>query len=234
MQIIKVNNLNELSIKAAEIIQNQIYYKNNSVLGLATGSTPLGAYAELIKLHQIDKLDFSNVKTINLDEYCGLGVNDEQSYSYYMNHHLFNHVNINHDNINIPNGLARSVEEECIRYDKVVESLEGIDLQLLGIGDNGHIGFNEPSDELSIHTHKVKLHDSTIEANSRFFNSVDDTPKYAITLGMGPILEAKHVLLIAGKSKVSIVKKALYGPVTPKLPASYLQNHPNLTVIQEI
>ncbi len=233
MRIIHTENYEQLSRQAANIIAAQVILKPDSVLGLATGSTPIGAYDQLIKMYKSGDLDFSKVTTVNLDEYCGLTPDNDQSYRYFMNTHLFNHVNVDPEKTNVPSGIAVDPEAECVRYDKLIEDLGGIDLQLLGIGHNGHIGFNEPDDKYTKETHIVKLGESTIEANSRFFESYDDVPKQAITMGIKSIMNAKKVLLIAsGKDKQEIVKKAFFGPVTPAVPASILQLHPDLTVIE--
>lgn len=232
MNFIKVKTYEELSIRASAIICGQVAMKPNCVLGLATGSSPLGTYARIIEKNNAGEVDFSKVKSINLDEYVGLSGEHEQSYRYFMNNNLFKHININIDNTYVPNGCATDIEAECKAYDSLIESLGGIDLQLLGIGYDGHIGFNEPDTYFEKATHMVKLDDSTIEANSRFFASRNDVPVTAITMGMGGIMSAKKVLLIAnGKGKRDIVEKAFFGPITPKVPASILQLHPDLTVI---
>ena len=232
MNFIKVKTYEELSICASAIICGQVAMKPNCVLGLATGSSPLGTYARIIEKNNAGEVDFSKVKSINLDEYVGLSSEHEQSYRYFMNNNLFKHININIDNTYVPNGCATDIEAECKAYDSLIESLGGIDLQLLGIGYDGHIGFNEPDTYFEKATHMVKLDDSTIEANSRFFASRNDVPVTAITMGMGGIMSAKKVLLIAnGKGKRDIVEKAFFGPITPKVPASILQLHPDLTVI---
>ncbi len=233
MRIIHTENYEQLSRQAANIISAQIISKPNCVLGLATGSTPIGAYKELIARYENGDLDFSEVTTVNLDEYCGLTPDNDQSYRYFMNKNLFNSVNVDMAKTNVPSGIAEDPEAECKRYDALIEELGGIDLQLLGIGHNGHIGFNEPDDKYTKETHIVKLGDSTIEANSRFFASYDDVPKSAITMGIKSIMNAKKVLLVAsGKDKQEILKKALFGPVTPNVPASILQLHPDLIVIE--
>ena len=232
MDFIKVNTYEELSARAAAIICGQVAMKPQCILGLATGSSPLGTYAIMAEKNKAGEIDFSRVKTVNLDEYVGLDSNHDQSYRYFMNHNLFHHINIDISNTYVPNGCAKDIAAECEAYDKLIESLGGIDLQLLGIGYDGHIGFNEPDTQFEKATHKVTLDDSTIEANSRFFASRDDVPKTALTMGMGGIMSAKKVLLIAnGKGKKDIVEKAFFGPITPAVPASILQLHPNLTVI---
>lgn len=232
MNIIETKDYYELSRKVANIISAQIILKPNSVLGLATGSTPIGTYKQLIEWYKKGDLDFSKVQTINLDEYCGLSGDNDQSYRYFMNHNLFDHININKDNTHVPNGLASNLEEECARYDKLITDLGGIDVQLLGIGLNGHIGFNEPDLSFEKTTHIVDLDESTIAANSRFFSSIDEVPKKAITMGIKSIMQSKKVILVAnGPEKRDILDKALHGPVNPNVPASILQFHPDLTVV---
>ena len=232
MRVIETKSYAELSRKAANLISAQVLSKPDSVLGLATGSTPIGTYKQLIEWYEKGDLDFSEVKSINLDEYVGLTGDHDQSYRYFMNTNLFNHVNIDKAKTNVPSGVAEDLEAECERYDALIESMGGIDLQLLGIGHNGHIGFNEPADSFVVPTHVVELGETTINANARFFSSADEVPKKAVTMGIKAIMQAKKVLLIAnGKDKKDIVEKALYGPVTPEVPASILQLHPDLTVV---
>jgi len=232
MKFIKVKNYEELSKITANIIAAQIVLKPNSVLGLATGSTPIGTYKALINKNQNGDVDFSKVKTINLDEYVGLSVDNPQSYRYFMDNNLFNHINIDKNNTFVPNGNIKDVENSTQDYDNLVENMGGIDLQLLGIGVDGHIGFNEPDDVFTKETHIVKLDNSTIEANSRFFTCKENVPKQAITLGVGGILNAKKILLIAnGKNKKDILEKAIYGKITPQVPASILQLHNDVVVI---
>ncbi|MBO5357675.1 MAG: glucosamine-6-phosphate deaminase [Clostridia bacterium] len=232
MNFIKVNTYEELSSRAAAIICGQVALKPKCVLGLATGSSPLGTYEKIAEKNRAGEIDFSKVKTVNLDEYVGLSGDHEQSYRYFMNNNLFKHINIDINNTYVPNGCATDIEAECKAYDSLIEGLGGIDLQLLGIGYDGHIGFNEPDTYFEKATHMVTLDSSTIEANSRFFASRNDVPVTAITMGMGGIMSAKRVLLIAnGKGKRDIVEKAFFGPITPALPASILQLHPDLTVI---
>ena len=232
MKIIIAENYEKMSRAAADLIAAQILEKPNCVLGLATGSTPIGAYENLVKRYENGELDFSAVTSVNLDEYCGLDETNDQSYRYFMNDHLFNHVNISKEKTFVPNGMAEDYEAEGKRYDALIDSLGGIDLQLLGIGHNGHIGFNEPADHFPVGTHPVALNEKTIQANARFFATIDDVPKSAITMGIRAIMQAKKVLLIAGGAdKAEILKKALLGPVTPEVPASILQLHGDLTVI---
>lgn len=232
MNFITVKSYDELSVKAANIIASQIIMKPNCVLGLATGSSPVGTYKELIKKCNAGELDFSTVTSVNLDEYVGLNGDHDQSYRYFMNTNLFNHVNIDKAKTAVPSGISDDLAAEGAAYDKHIADLGGIDLQLLGIGLDGHIGFNEPADVFTKETHVVDLHESTIEANARFFESIDDVPKKAITMGMGAIMNAKKVLLVAnGANKKEILEKAFFGPITPQVPASILQLHPDVTVI---
>lgn len=234
MKIISASDYQSMSRKAANIISAQVILFPNSVLGLATGSTPLGVYNQIIEWYCKGDLDFSCVRSVNLDEYCGLSGDHAQSYRYYMNQNFFNHINIKMENTNVPNGLATDFEEEGRRYDQLITDFGSIDLQLLGIGHTGHIGFNEPADAFDKKTHKVKLSQQTIDANSRFFNNLDEVPKYAITMGIKSIMQAKNLLLVAnGAEKADILEKALFGPVTPKIPASIIQLHPNLTVVAD-
>jgi glucosamine-6-phosphate deaminase len=231
MNIIRVNSYDELSRITAEMIEVQILQKPNSVLGLATGTSPLGTYDYLVEEYKKGILDFSNVKTINLDEYYGLDETNPQSYRYFMNTKLFDKINIAKENTFLPNGKADDINRECKRYHSIIARLGGIDLQLLGIGYNGHIGFNEPSDIFSKAVHTVALTESTIEANSRLFASIEDVPKKAITIGIGEIMKARKIVLIAGKEKSEIVEKAFCGDITPNVPASILQLHNDFTVV---
>lgn len=232
MKIVKMKNYDEVSEKAARLIAAQIELKPECVLGLATGSTPIGTYKKLIQWCEEGDVDFSQVTSINLDEYVGLGGEDDQSYRYFMDHNLFEHVNIDINNTYVPDGKAKDLKMECEKYDAKIKSVGGIDLQLLGIGNNGHIGFNEPEEFFVTGTHVVDLGESTIEANSRFFESADMVPRQAITMGMKGIMQAKKVVLIAnGAKKVEIIKKAVEGPVDPMVPASILQLHSDCTII---
>ena len=232
MKIIKTADYNEMSRKAANIIAAQMILKPNSVLGLATGSSPIGTYKELIKKCEAGDIDFSDITTVNLDEYRGLPRTNDQSYYYFMNDNLFNHVNIDKDRTHVPNGEVADAEEECGNYEALIKSLGGVDLQLLGLGHNGHIGFNEPADEFAKVTNCVDLQESTIEANKRFFASIDDVPRQAYTMGIGTIMAAKKILVVvSGADKAAIVKKAFTGPVTPRVPASILQMHADVTVV---
>ncbi len=232
MRIYKEKDYDAMSRRAASIIAAQVILKPDCVLGLATGSSPIGAYKRLAKQYQKGKLDFSAVRTVNLDEYKGLGTGDEQSYITFMNENLFSKINIAKENTNVPNGLNKDAVAECARYDKVIEGMGGIDLQLLGIGNNGHIGFNEPAESFADGTHMVTLTEGTREANARFFESLDEVPTAAYTMGVGSIMRAKMILLIAsGKAKAQAVKDTVSGPVTPRVPASVLQLHPNVVLV---
>ncbi len=232
MKYIVVKTYEELSNKAADLIAAQILVKPNCVLGLATGSSPVGTYKRLIEDNKAGKIDFSTVTSVNLDEYVGLDGSNDQSYRYFMNDNLFNHVNIDKAKTFVPSGLAEDLAAEGEAYDAMIKELGGIDLQLLGIGLDGHIGFNEPDAYFTGPTHQVTLDESTIEANARFFASKDEVPTTAITMGMMSIMQAKKVLLIAnGAAKKAIVEKAFFGPIDPQVPASILQLHPDVTVI---
>lgn len=232
MKFITVDTYKKLSRQAANIISAQVILKPDSVLGLATGSSPLGTYKQLIEWYEKGDIDFSKVTSVNLDEYVGLDGTNDQSYRYFMNKNFFEHINIDINNTFVPNGCAVDLAGEGKRYDEHIAELGGIDLQLLGIGLDGHIGFNEPDKYFVKSTHVVDLHESTIKANSRFFANIDEVPKRAITMGMVSIMQAKKILLIAsGKEKRDILKKAFYGPITPEIPASILQLHPDITVI---
>lgn len=234
MRIYESNDYNELSRKAANIISAQIIIKPNCVLGLATGSSPIGTYKQLIEWYKKGDLDFSEVRTVNLDEYRGLDITSDQSYVYFMHHNFFDHININQKNINIPNGKNLDDKQECARYEKIINDLGGIDLQLLGIGRNGHIGFNEPNSAFEKNTHCVNLTESTIEANKRFFASADDVPRQAYTMGIRSIMHARKILLIAnGEDKAEALYKSFFGPVTPEVPASVLQLHQDVTIVAD-
>ena len=222
----------DVSRKAANIMSAQIIMKPNAVLGLATGSTPVGMYKQLIEWYKKGDLDFSQITSVNLDEYKGLPRDNDQSYYYFMNHNLFDHINIDKANTHVPNGMEPDAAKECANYEELIKSLGGVDLQLLGLGHNGHIGFNEPAEEFDKVTHCVDLQESTIEANKRFFESADDVPRQAYTMGIGTIMSAKKiVVVVSGEDKADIVKRAFSGPVTPSVPASILQMHPDVTVI---
>ena len=232
MRIIETKDYADMSRKAANIIAAQIIMKPASVLGLATGSSPIGTYDNLVAMYENGDLDFSDITTVNLDEYKGLDRANDQSYYYFMHKNLFDRVNIDPERTNVPNGMEPDAEKECKRYEEFINSLGGVDLQLLGLGHNGHIGFNEPAPAFDKVTHCVDLTESTIEANKRFFASADDVPRQAYTMGIGTIMRAKKVLLVAsGEDKADIVAKAFFGDVTPDVPASILQMHPDVTIV---
>ena len=248
MRIIKTKSYEEMSALATGILGAQVLLKPACVLGLATGSSPIGAYEGLVREHGKGLLDFSLVRTVNLDEYCGLNPTDpqvssvnldeykglsgdnDQSYRYFMEDRLFGKVNIKKENTFLPDGCALDMAAECRRYEGLVNSLQ-VDLQLLGIGHNGHIGFNEPAESFPCQVHQVALAQSTIQANSRLFERVEDVPTQAVTMGIGTIMKAKRILLIAGPDKAEIVERSMFGPITPQVPASVLQLHPDVTVI---
>lgn len=232
MKIYKAKDYKEMSRKAANIISAQVIMKPNCVLGLATGSTPIGTYDQLVEWYNKGDLDFSEVTTVNLDEYKGLPRTNDQSYYYFMHQHLFDRVNIDPERTNVPNGMEPDAEKECGRYEELIRSLGGVDLQLLGLGHNGHIGFNEPGEAFEKETHCVDLTESTIEANKRFFASADDVPKQAYTMGIKTIMQAKKILIVVnGENKADIVERAFFGPVTPEVPASILQLHNDVTLV---
>lgn len=233
MRVIVKKDYESISKEAANIIKDEMVKNPNIVLGLATGSTPVGMYQELIRFHKEEGLDFSNVTTFNLDEYVGIDDDHPNSYHYFMKDVLFDHININMENTFVPDGKAEDPESYCREYDRLIEEKGGIDIQILGIGENGHIAFNEPDKKLNVGTSIVDLTQSTIEANSRFFDSIDEVPKTAITMGIGSIMKAKKIILLAnGKKKAKVIKELLKGEkITTDLPASMLLLHPDVTVI---
>lgn len=232
MKIIATDSYYQMSRMAANLISAQIIMKPNCVLGLATGSTPIGIYEQLIRWYEKGDLDFSQVTTINLDEYKGLSPENDQSYRYFMNKNFFHAINIRKEYTYVPNGLEPDSEKACRDYNKIITDCGGIDLQLLGLGLNGHIGFNEPGAAFEKETHCVDLSESTIRANSRFFASMEEVPKQAYTMGIKTIMQAKKILIVVnGKEKAQIVKEAFFGPITPKVPASVLQLHNDVTMV---
>lgn len=234
MKLYRAKDYYDMSRKAANIISAQVIMKPNCVLGLATGSTPVGIYKQLIEWYNKGDLDFSRVKTANLDEYKGLTKVNDQSYYHFMRENLFCHVNIEEKNTNIPDGTEPDAQKEAARYEETIQNLGGIDLQLLGLGHNGHIGFNEPSDIFPKDTHIVDLQESTIEANQRFFESIDQVPRQAYTMGIGTIMGAKKILLVvSGGDKADILHEVIKGPVTPRVPASILQLHPDVIIVAD-
>lgn len=234
MRIYAAKNYADLSRKAANIISAQVIMKPNAVLGLATGSTPVGAYRQLIEWYNKGDVDFFQISSVNLDEYKGLSGEHDQSYRYFMNHNFFDHINIKKENTNVPNGLAPDAEAECQRYNYVIKTLGGIDLQLLGIGGNGHIGFNEPGTAFEKETHLVTLTEQTRESNARFFAGLDEVPTHAFTMGIKSIMSAKKILLLAtGENKARALYDSFFGPVIPGVPASILQLHNDCTIIAD-
>lgn len=234
MRIVKVRDYQDMSKKAADIISAQVVLNPSSVLGLATGSTPEGIYQHLAEKHRLGDLDFKDIKTVNLDEYKGISKSHPQSYTYYMKTKLFNFINIKPENTYLPDGDNEDGQLECKRYRDIIQRAGGIDLQLLGLGNNGHIGFNEPGEAFEKEVHCVDLSETTITANARFFYSMDEVPKQAYTMGIGNIMRArKIVVVVSGKEKAEITQKVLFGPVTPKVPGSILQLHSDVTVIAD-
>lgn len=226
------NSYEELSAYSAELVAGVIREKEDAVLGLATGSSPMGLYEELIKLYDDGNLDFSKVKSINLDEYVGLDGTHNQSYRYFMDLNLFNHINIDKNNTHVPDGVAEDLLKGAEKYDELIDSMGGIDVQILGIGPNGHIGFNEPAEKLNLNTHVADLKAETIQANARFFASESDVPTQAVTMGMGPIMKAKKVILIAsGENKAWAVKSLIDDVITTTIPATLLKLHSDVTVL---
>ena len=234
MKIIHARDYDHMSRQAANIISAQVILKPNSVLGLATGASPIGTYRQLIEWYRKGDLDFGQVRTVNLDEYVGLAPEDEQSYACFMRRNFFDSVNIYPSNTYIPYGLNPHAEDECSRYDAVIRALGGIDLQLLGLGPNGHIGFNEPADFFTKGTHMVSLSEATIQANKRFFEKEEDVPRFAYTMGICDIMQAERVVMVvSGAAKAPVVRDAFFGPVTPRVPASILQLHKDFTLVAD-
>lgn len=232
MQVYVAESYADMSRKAANILSAQVILKPDTVMGLATGSSPVGTYQQLIEWYKKGDLDFAQVRTVNLDEYAGLAPEHSQSYRRFMQENFFDHINIPRENTHVPNGLAPDLEAECRRYNQVIQSLGGIDIQLLGMGHNGHIGFNEPGQAFELETHVVDLTDNTIEANARFFASRDEVPRQAITMGIKSIMQAQRiVMVVSGEDKADIVRAAFAGPVVPQVPASILQMHPNFILV---
>lgn len=232
MKVVITKNYEELSKVAAKEMSEVIRSNPSAILGLATGGSPIGMYKELIRMNKDGEIDFSKVTTVNLDEYVGLSGDHPQSYRYFMNDNLFNHINIDKKNTYVPNGLAKDVEEECKSYDSKIAQLGGTDVQLLGIGNNGHIAFNEPDEFLVSGTHLTNLTENTIKANSRFFDSIDEVPKTALTMGLGGIMKSKKIIVIAsGESKAEAVKEMVSGKISTNMPASMLQMHRDVVVI---
>ena len=234
MKIYRAKDYNDMSRKAANLISAQILLKPNCVLGLATGSTPLGTYRQLVERYNQGDLDFSEITTVNLDEYKGLTHDNSQSYYYFMNENLFSKVNINKSKVFLPDGTEPDSETACQKYNEILHAVGVIDLQLLGLGHNGHIGFNEPADFFTTETHCITLSERTIQANARFFATAEEVPRQAYTMGIKTIMSAEKVLVvISGEDKADIVKKAFFGPITPQVPAPILQLHRNAVIIAD-
>lgn len=234
MRIIEAKDYKDMSRKAAAVIAAQITLKPDCVLGLATGSSPIGLYDQLVEWYENGDLDFSKVSSVNLDEYKGLTRENDQSYYYFMHKNLFDRVNIDPKNTNVPDGTEPDSDKECKRYEELVNSFGGVDIQLLGLGHNGHIGFNEPCDTFPKETHCVDLTETTIEANKRFFESADDVPKQAYTMGIGTIMKAKKILVVvSGEDKAETLAKVICGDVTPQIPGTILQMHPDVTIVAD-
>lgn len=234
MKIYRAKDYNDMSRKAANLISAQIIMKPNCVLGLATGSTPVGTYPQLVEWYDKGDLDFSEVMTVNLDEYKGLTRENPQSYYYFMNEHLFGKVNINKTRTFLPDGTEPDSNTACENYNEILRAVGDVDLQLLGLGHNGHIGFNEPGESFSTETHCIDLSEQTINANARFFETLDEVPRQAYTMGIKTIMSARRILIIvSGEDKAEIVKRAFFGPITPQVPASILQLHRNVTLVAD-
>jgi len=234
MEVVVKNTYEEMSALAASIIAEVVRKKPNCVLGLATGSTPVGTYKELIRLHKEEGLDFSKVTSFNLDEYVGLTSNHDQSYRYFMNDNLFNHINIKKENTHVPDGLAEDIAASCEKYEENIRKAGGIDIQLLGIGANGHIAFNEPGSSLGSRTRVKTLDEKTIQDNARFFEKIEDVPRYAVTMGIGTIMDARELILLANKdSKADAIKQTVEGPITAMVPATVVQLHRKAIIITD-
>ena len=232
MRIYQSEDYKAMSRRAANIISAQVIYKPDCVLGLATGGTPVGTYKQLVDWYKEGDLSFAEVRSVNLDEYLGLSPHHEQSYRYFMQSNLFDHIDIKPENTHVLNGLARDPQAECRAYNQLIRDLGGIDLQLLGMGHNGHIAFNEPGENFGLETHLVDLTERTIDANQRFFERREDVPRHALSMGIKNIMNARRILMVvSGEEKAEIVKEAFAGPVTKQVPASVLQLHPDVTLV---
>lgn len=232
MKILKFATYEEMSAAAADILAKQINIKNDSVIGLATGSTPVGMYKKLAEMNKAGIVDFSKVRTVNLDEYYPISPDNKQSYRYFMNENLFDHINIDKNNTYVPDGSSENPDEACENHEKIIRALGGIDIQVLGIGQNGHIGFNEPEENLSLFTHKTDLTENTIQANSRFFSEDEVMPTSALTMGMGTIFSAKKIImLVNGKNKREAFEQLFNDKITTANPATLLKLHPNVTIL---
>lgn len=234
MKLVQAKDYDDMSRKAANLLAAQVVLRPESVLGLATGGTMLGLYGRLIEYYRQGDLDFGQVRTVNLDEYVGLQPTDAQSYAFYMRENLFDGINIRPEATHLPSGIAADVEAECAAYEALIQDLGGIDMQLLGLGPNGHIGFNEPADAFPVATHQIELSESTRQANARFFSRPEDVPTRAITMGIGTIMQARRIVLcVSGPAKAEALRRVMTGPVDPRVPGSVLQLHPQVTVIAD-
>ena len=232
MRIYQAETYTAMSRRAANIISAQVIYKPDCVLGLATGGTPVGLYKQLVDWYNKGDLSFAETRSVNLDEYLGLSPHHEQSYRYFMQVNLFDHIDIKPENTHVLNGLAKDPDAECRAYNQLIRDLGGIDLQLLGMGHNGHIAFNEPGENFGLETHVVDLTERTIDANQRFFERREDVPRHALSMGIKNIMNARRILLVvSGEDKAEAVYKAFAGPVTKQVPASVLQLHPDVTLV---
>lgn len=234
MEVIRVKDYDEMSEKACAFVTERLKQRNDLVMGFATGSTPEGLYQRLIEKYRKQEITFKDVVSFNLDEYIGLDKDHPNSYYYFMREKLFDHVDISFDNVNIPNGVASDLEAECQAFEAKIKQAGGIELQILGIGGNGHIGFNEPGTPFTSRTQVVDLASSTIKANSRFFDSIEEVPTQAVSMGIGTIMESKEILLLAsGETKRDAITAVLRGDITEDVPATVLQKHPNVTIIAD-
>ncbi len=234
MKIISTEDYAEMSLKAGLLLTDRIRSNPSITLGMATGSTPLGTYQFLIKDHQENQTTYKQVKSVNLDEYIGLAISDSNSYHYFMQKNLFEHLDIHESNTYLPNGSASDLEAECNRYEKLIDDIGGVDLQILGIGQNGHIGFNEPGTSFNSRTHIITLEEDTRNANARFFNSIEEVPKQAITMGISTILKSKEIFLLAsGESKAEALGRLIKDGISEEFPASALKSHANVTIIAD-
>lgn len=234
MEVIRVKDYDEMSEKACAFVTERLKQRNDLVMGFATGSTPEGLYQRLIEKYRKQEITFKDVVSFNLDEYIGLDKDHPNSYYYFMREKLFDHVDISFDNVNIPNGAASDLEAECQAFEAKIKQAGGIELQILGIGGNGHIGFNEPGTPFTSRTQVVDLASSTIKANSRFFDSIEEVPTQAVSMGIGTIMESKEILLLAsGETKRDAMTAVLRGDMTEDVPATVLQKHPNVTIIAD-
>jgi glucosamine-6-phosphate deaminase len=232
MNVVIAKNYQELSIQAAQLVTEQITNKRDTILGLATGQTPVGMYQELVRKFQEGEINFSDVITFNLDEYYSLPPNHPQSYHYFMWNTFFQYINIKKENVHLLNGVTENVDEECRHYESLIQKNSGIDLQILGIGDNGHLGFNEPALGLNSKTHLANLSEETIQANSKYFKDIEEVPRQALTMGIGTIMKAEKIILLAsGPKKAHVIERTINGPVSTEVPATVLQLHSDVTLL---